>query len=80
MHDETESLRRNLLASGQPHADLAATEGRTWNMEEVGDDFEILGFMAPFVVARRRSDGVLGSLGFTHRPRVYFNWQPDAAP
>jgi hypothetical protein len=41
-------------------------------------DFEAIGFMAPFIVVRRRSDGVKGSLEFTHSPRVYFNWRPDA--
>jgi hypothetical protein len=34
-----------------------------------------MGFAAPYVVVRRKSDGVKGSLEFTHHPRVYFNFQ-----
>ncbi len=51
-------------------------EGKTWSTEELTKDFEVLGFQAPFVVVRRRSDGVKGSLEFTHQPRVYFDFQP----
>jgi hypothetical protein len=36
-----------------------------------------MGYAAPFVVVRRRSDGQRGSLEFTHSPRVYFGWRPD---
>jgi hypothetical protein len=76
--DPTETARREMLATGQPAADLAAElgiDGPTWTTETVSQEFEIIGFMAPFVVARRRSDGVKGSLEFTHSPRVYFNFQ-----
>ncbi len=38
-------------------------------------DFEVVGFAAPFVVVRRRSDGVKGTLEFTHNPRVYFGFR-----
>jgi hypothetical protein len=48
---------------------------RVWTSRLLQEDFEVLGFAAPFVVVRRRSDGVKGSLEFTHHPRVYFNWQ-----
>jgi hypothetical protein len=36
-----------------------------------------MGYAAPFVVVRRRSDGQRGSLEFSHQPRVYFGWRPD---
>jgi hypothetical protein len=42
---------------------------------ELQQDFEVLGFMAPFVVVRRKSDGVRGSLTFQHTPRLYFDFQ-----
>lgn len=79
MIDPTEDARRAMLDTGQPHADLAveqAIKGPTWTTEEMSRDFEALGFMAPFIVVRRRSDGQKGSLEFTHSPRVYFNFQP----
>ncbi len=77
--DPTEQARREMLASGQAAADLAADEGRKWTTDELRAEFEVIGFAAPFVVVRRRSDGVLGSLEFTHSPRVYFGWRPDDA-
>lgn len=49
--------------------------GQTWNTEELQRDFEVLGFGAPFVTVRRKSDGVLGMLEFTHNPRVYFDFK-----
>lgn len=72
--DYTEPVRRAMVANGQPAADLAETTGPTWDTQELQRDFEVLGFAAPFVVVRRRSDGAKGSLEFTHSPRVYFNW------
>lgn len=47
-----------------------------WTTEELREDFDVLSFMAPFVVVRRKSDGIKGSLKFTHSPRVYFEWLP----
>lgn len=61
----------------QASADLDADRGEQWTTEELKRDFEVLAFSAPFVLVRRRSDGATGSLEFTHRPRLYFNWTPD---
>ena len=49
---------------------------QTWTTEQLREDFEVDGFMAPYVVVRRKSDGKRGSLQFTHNPRVYFGWEP----
>lgn len=49
---------------------------QTWTTEEMTRDFEAIGFAAPYIVVRRRADGVEGSLEFTHRPRVYFGFVP----
>jgi hypothetical protein len=75
--DPTESARRAMISDGVPQLDLAAEPGQTWTTEQLQKDFEVLGFMAPYVTARRRADGVLGSLEFTHSPRVYFAWSPE---
>jgi len=61
-------------------AELAALEaqyGQVWNTAEMGRDFEVLGFAAPFVIVKRRADHQLGSLLFQHRPRYYFSFQAD---
>ena len=54
------------------------TDDQTWDTEQLQQDFEVLGFQAPFVVVRRRTDGVRGSLQFDHAPRVYYAWQEDS--
>ncbi len=63
--------------AARPAADLAAETGQTWDTAALQRDFEVTGFAAPFVVVRRRSDGAVGSLEFTHSPRVYFGWKAD---
>jgi hypothetical protein len=74
--DDTESIRRQMLATGQPQQDLARA-GNRWDSDQLRDQFEVIGFAAPFVVVRRKSDGRKGSLEFTHSPRLYFNFIPD---
>ena len=81
MSDPTESIRRQRLAEinaapGSREA-LAAEHGQVWSTEELQRDFEALGFMAPYIVVRRRSDGTKGSLEFQHSDRFYFNFQPE---
>jgi hypothetical protein len=75
--DRTEDIRRAMIETGQPAADLAANTDQTWDTQAMQQEFEAIGFVAPFVVVRRRSDGVKGSLEFTHNPRVYFNFVAD---
>ncbi len=79
MKDETEFIRRERLAEinavpGSREA-LEAQHGKVWTTEELAEEFEAIGFLAPFIVVRRRSDGVKGSLEFQHDPRFYFSFQ-----
>jgi hypothetical protein len=74
--DDTENLRRAMLASGQPQRDLEKA-GQRWDTQELGRDFIVHGFMAPFIVVTRKSDNVKGSMEFTHNPRWYFNFVAD---
>ena len=76
MIDDTEELRATMLATGQPHRNLAKAE-QTWDTQALGRDFDVHGFMAPFVVVTRKSDGAKGSMEFTHSPRFYFNFVKD---
>ena len=86
-HDETEEIRRKRLASinGAVQSQDAVTErqrlesqhGQVWVTTQLSEDFEVLGFMAPYVVVRRRSDRRKGSLEFQHSPRLYFNFVLD---
>jgi len=54
---------------------LEAQYGQVWDTDELRRDFTVEGFMAPFVVARRKSDGVRGSLEFQHSPRFYWGFK-----
>jgi hypothetical protein len=81
MSDPTESTRREMVA--EINADPASREGLTqqhgqvWDTDELGRDFEVTGFMAPFVVVKRKADGIVGSLEFQARPRFYYNFKED---
>ena len=81
MCDETETIRRQMVAEinadpgSQP--DLESKYGQVWDTSRLQDDFQVLGFMAPFVVVRRRSDGVRGSLMFQNSPRFYYSFQRE---
>ena len=46
-----------------------------WDTKELGENFIVHGFSAPFVIVTRISDNKRGSLEFTHSPRVYFNFK-----
>jgi hypothetical protein len=79
--DETEGFRRAYVEEinsnpGSREA-LEKEYGQVWNTEELGRDFDVQGFMAPFVVVKRKSDGVVGSLEFQHSPRFYYGFTPD---
>jgi hypothetical protein len=115
MTDSTASIRKDMIETSQPQADLAGawrdastdemkrwptlammqahfTDARlttrdginyiyqvkeTWTIAELQRDFDVTGFAAPFVVVRRKSDGKVGTLEFTHSPRVYFGFRED---
>ena len=42
-------------------------------------EYEVIGFMAPFVAVKRKSDGVKGTMTFNHgtpdNPRMYTNFE-----
>lgn len=79
--DTTENARRELVrglnAEPKERAALEVQHGEVWDTDELQRDFEVMGFAAPFVVVRRRSDGMVGSLFFQHEPRFYFGFSPD---
>ena len=82
--DPTEEIRRTLLvqvnAAPGERAVLEAQHGQVWDAQELARDFVVVGFMAPFVVVRRKADGAVGSLLFQHHPRYYFDWTQDSQP
>ena len=81
MIDETEAIRHQMVATinADPgsRADLESRHGQVWDTAELQNDFQVLGFAAPFVIVRRRADGVRGSLMFQHSPRLYHSFSPE---
>ena len=79
--DPTEPARRALvtLINFQPGSReaLEAEYGKVWDTTQLSQEFEVTGFMAPFVVVRRKSDSVVGSMTFQHMPRFYWGFEPD---
>ena len=80
MSDATEPFRRQRLAEinfepGSREA-LETKHGQVWNTDELSRDYEVIGFLAPFIAVRRKSDGMKGSLEFQHQPRLYFSFSP----
>lgn len=79
--DATEDIRRlqqaTINAAAGDRAKLEAERGQVWDTDELQRDFEVLGFLAPYIAVRRKSDGRRGSLLFQHHPRYYFRFQEE---
>lgn len=89
----TESIRRNLTATINDNVRIIAAiaggdrtrklieaqQGQVWNTDELAQDFDVLGFAAPLVVVRRKTDSTMGSLFFSHEPRYYWGFRPHEA-
>jgi hypothetical protein len=79
MENNTEDIRRELVkninSNPGSRETLEAEYGQVWDTQELGRDFEVEGFMAPFVIVKRKADGVKGSLEFQHSPRFYYNFK-----
>ena len=79
--DDMEEIRRGMLRTIPIEPDrehLEAIYGIVWDSSELRRDFEVYTFLAPFVVVRRKADGVMGTLQFQHHPRFYFAFKKDA--
>jgi hypothetical protein len=78
--DPTEPVRRERLkeinAEPGSREALEGKYGQVWDTEELRKEFDVIGFMAPYVGVTRKADGVTGSLEFQHEPRYYFRFEP----
>jgi hypothetical protein len=82
--DYTEELRKLMIMqinseveSADPDQERSRLEahygqGKVWDTQELSADFEVLGFLAPFVIVRHKGTDQKGSLLFQHQPRFYF--------
>jgi len=86
MNDSTEKIRRRLVTDINSQTEsndedierkrLETKHGQVWNTPEIGKDFEVKSFLAPFVLAKRKSDDVEGTMMFQDYPRFYFGFKP----
>jgi len=60
-----------------PLEELQRRHGEVWTTDTLRQQFEVVGFGAPLVVVRRRSDNKLGSLIFQAAPRFYWGFKED---
>jgi len=75
MSDERSKLLGREYEAAKLRAVAKADNGPVWDTVELGRDYEVLGFAAPFVAVRRKSDGVRGSLTWTRGyPRFYYSF------
>jgi hypothetical protein len=56
---------------------LEARHGKDWSAEELEQEFVVTAFVGPHVMVRRKADDVVGTLEFTNRPHLFFNFQPQ---
>ena len=60
----------------QARKELEASYGKenVYNTEELQEQFEVESFLAPFCTVKRKFDDEPGTLQFSDRPRLYFNF------
>jgi hypothetical protein len=49
--------------------------GQVWDTTDLQKDFEVIGFLAPYVSVIRKIDRAKGLLRFQHLPRFYFGFE-----
>ena len=77
--DASEEIRRHEVARlnrrRQERDKLERVYGQVWSTDELCKQFEVLGFMAPYVQVRDLDTREKGTLKFQHEPRYYFGWR-----
>ncbi len=56
---------------------LEANYGKVWSAEELEEEFVVTAFIGSTVVVRRKANDEVGTLEFTNRPHLFYNFQPQ---
>jgi len=48
---------------------------KKWNTQELEKEFEVISFLAPFVIVMRKKDNKRGTMRFNDYPREYFDFK-----
>ena len=79
--DASEEIRRHEVARlnrrKAEREQLEQVYGQVWDTDELTEQFEVLGFRAPYVVVRNLDTREEGNLKFQHDPRYYFSWRAN---
>lgn len=57
--------------------EMPGPDEQTWDTKQLQEDFVALGFLAPYILVVRKSDGKRGTLQFNHNPRIYWGFVED---
>jgi hypothetical protein len=71
MEQKTETTEAELRAL------LESEHGKVWSTEQLRQEFEVLGFCAPWCTVIRKADRVKGTVEFCHQPRFYYGFIAD---
>ena len=71
---EFDDMRRVLV---EIEADQRDRPADAIDTNQLREQYEVLGFAAPFCLVKRKSDGVRGFLNFHHDPRYYYGFTPE---
>ncbi len=81
MNDPSETIRRELTTAINnvegSREYLSQKHGQIWDTNELQQEFNVLGFASPLIIAKRKCDGVRGTLFFQASPRYYFGFSPE---
>ncbi len=79
MNDPTENVRREMVSKINGFVgskeELEKKHGKVYDTHDLDELYEITGFMAPFVVVKRRFDNIKGTMIFQDNPRYYFSFR-----
>lgn len=70
--------KTELVAPLTERQKLEGKYGQVWDTTELQRDFEVRGFIAPYVDVVRKADKQRGTLEFQHMPRFYHSFEPTS--
>lgn len=77
LDDRRREIISQVNAQPKTRREMEMLGQEVWDSETLTQDFEVLGFRAPFVIVESRVDGARGSLMFQDSPRLYFGFERD---
>lgn len=67
----------NINPKTRDELEIDLGEDNVWDADEFEKSFDVLGFRKPYVMVRRRADGVRGTAVYQRDPVLYFAFDPS---